>query len=130
MLAERGLLAALREHAASWVGDLTLRLDLPELLPPLDPAVEAAAYRIAVEGLHNAERHSGGSTVTLRINARDGDIEVHVIDDGQGLVAASTGGVGLGSMRERARLVGGTVALEPGETGGLRVRGVLPAGAP
>ena len=129
-LDDRGLLGALREHTDVWAGRLRLRLDLPIELPRLDPRVEAAAYRIALEGLRNAERHSGGTTATLRVGISDGQLVVIVDDDGHGLTVPSPTGVGLGSMRERARLVGGSVRLESAECGGLcRVRGRLPLAA-
>ncbi len=122
----RGLLDALRAYASGWAGTLDVRLDLPERLPVLDPAVETAAYRIAVEGLHNAEKHSGGTTATLRLVVHDERLDLAVTDDGCGLAAPPERGVGLGSMRERARIVGGTLWLEPVGTGGLSVRGRLP----
>lgn len=122
----RGLLDALRKYASGWAGALDVRLDLPERLPVLDPAVETAAYRIAVEGLHNAEKHSGGTTATLRLVVHDGSLDLAVTDDGCGLMAPPERGVGLGSMRERARIVGGTLWLEPAGTKGLSVRGLLP----
>lgn len=124
----RGLLTALHEHTAAWVGRLDVLLDLPAHLPAIPPAVETAAYRIAVEGLHNAERHSGGTTATLRLAVRDGCLDLEVTDDGRGLVVPSGHGVGLGSMRERARIVGGTLRLEPVDAGGLRILGSLPLG--
>jgi two-component system NarL family sensor kinase len=121
-----GLLDALQEHARGWAGNLRLTLSLPELLPPLDATVEAAAYRIAVEGLHNAERHSGGTTVTLAVTECDCQLEVIVADDGRGLRQPPSRGVGLGSMLERARAVGGILRLEPSGAGGLRVHATLP----
>ena len=42
-------------------------LDAPDALPPLPAAVEVAALRIALESLTNAARHSGGSTVRVRL---------------------------------------------------------------
>jgi signal transduction histidine kinase len=125
-----GLLDALREHASGWTGTLQLDLRMPAEVPPLAEAVEVAAYRIAVEGLHNAERHSGGTTATVAVAVRGQDLEVVVEDDGCGLSAPPSRGVGLGSMRERARMAGGILRLEPGMAGGLRVYALLPLAAP
>jgi two-component system NarL family sensor kinase len=127
ILAERGLIAALREHASSWAGRLALELDLPETLPPLDPMAEVAAYRIAVEALHNAERHSGGSTVTLLLRLAEGRLEVEVSDDGAGILPQAATGVGLRSMRERAERLGGSLTVLVGEDGGVTVNGRIPA---
>ncbi|WP_248960660.1 sensor histidine kinase [Sphaerisporangium perillae] len=125
----QGLIAALRQHAASWTGGMNLGLDLPETLPPLDPPVEAAAYRIAVEALHNAQRHSSGSRVTLRLRLTGETLEVRVTDDGTGFPVQAEAGVGLRSMRTRAQQLGGSLVLESGERGGVVVHGLLPARA-
>lgn len=126
----RDLLGALHEHMTGWAGRLAVRLDLPEQLPAIDAAVEAATYRIAVESLHNAERHSGGTTATLRLAVHGGCLDLDVTDDGHGLAAPPERGIGLGSMRERATTVGGTLRLEPVDGGGLRVCSRLPLASP
>jgi signal transduction histidine kinase len=50
---------------------------------------------------------------------------VEIADDGSG-VRAGRGGVGLGSMRERAERLGGQFTIGPGATGGTLVVAVLP----
>ncbi|MFY9578124.1 MAG: ATP-binding protein, partial [Gaiellaceae bacterium] len=91
----------------------------------LPAAVEAAAYRIALEALTNAARHAGARTCTVRIQ-RNGVLELEVLDDGKGLLADRVPGVGLRSMRERAAELGGTFAIGPGPAGGTLVRARLP----
>ncbi|MFG1709512.1 GAF domain-containing sensor histidine kinase [Nonomuraea sp. M3C6] len=125
-LTEHGLIAALREHSSSWAGNLDLRLDLPKTLPPLDPVTEQAAYRIVVEALHNAERHSGGSTVLLRLRHSGGRLEIEVSDDGTGIAPQTQPGLGLQSMRQRAERLGGTLTLAARAAGGVRVNGTIP----
>jgi hypothetical protein len=93
-------------------------------LPPLPAAVEAAAYRIAVEALTNAVRHSGCGRVDVRIRA-DGRLHVEVIDNGQATQTPWPAGVGLTSMRERAAELGGACEAGPVPEGG-RVTAVLP----
>lgn len=122
-----GLLDALREHARAWAGRLRLELVLPDALPPVDATVEVAAYRIAVEALHNAERHSGGTTITLVVISAGRVLDVVIDDDGRGLGGPPSRGVGLGSMSERARGVGGILRLEPSAAGGVRVHATLPS---
>lgn len=121
-----GLLAALHEHARGWMGALDLSLTMPDALPPLDGAVELAAYRIAIEALHNAERHSGGHVVSVLITVVEDGLDLAIEDDGQGFVRPPSEGVGLGSMRERARAVGGGLHLEQSPAGGMLVRARLP----
>ncbi|RZT86066.1 histidine kinase [Pseudonocardia sediminis] len=123
-LDELGLIEALRRHADQLgVGAPTVAVHAPATLPQLPAAVEVAAYRIAVEALTNAVRHSGGERVDLRIEV-DGALEVSVDDDG-GRASGWTPGVGLTSMRERAAELGGSVAAGP-EPGGGRVAARLP----
>ncbi|WP_173099449.1 histidine kinase [Actinomadura verrucosospora] len=124
-LDDLGLAGAVRQRAGQLaVRGVAVTVDVAPL-PPLPAAVEAAAYRIAVEGMANAVRHSGGARVEVRIRA-DGRLRVEVADDGArgGRWAP---GVGLRSMRERAAELGGTCEAGPGPDGG-RVRAVLPLG--
>jgi two-component system NarL family sensor kinase len=126
-LDRHGLLAALRERVRTWDGRLAVTLDLPRELPPLSAPVETAAYRIAVEALHNAARHSGGTRATLCLRVTGDAIEVEVTDDGAGLPAEPRSGVGIRSMRERAERLGGSLSVGSIAGGGARVHGVLPA---
>ena len=96
----------------------------PDEQPVLPAAVETAAYRIAVEGMTNAVRHSGGTTCTVTIETGDREVRVEVSDDGGGLAESRTPGVGLRSMRERAEELGGECAMD--NTGGTGVRARLP----
>jgi len=83
----------------------------------LAPHVEAALYRIAQEALQNVVKHAGASTVLVRVEAVAGGVRLLVSDDGCGFdeaTLAGTGGrhsYGLVGMRERAELVGATIAV-------------------
>jgi signal transduction histidine kinase len=94
-------------------------------LDSLPAGVEVATYRIALEALTNAARHSGSTYCRVRIT-RNGAVEIVVTDDGVGVPATHRAGVGLGSMRERASEVGGTCTIEPGSPTGTVVRARLP----
>ncbi len=95
-------------------------------LPRLAPVVESAAYRIAVEALTNAARHSGATSAKVQLRRAGHDLLLTVTDDGCGLSADAAEGTGLRSMRERADELGGTceMAAEPGR--GTRVDARLP----
>ncbi|HZI97449.1 MAG TPA: GAF domain-containing sensor histidine kinase [Actinomycetales bacterium] len=125
-LDEVGLLAALQDHVRGWAGGLAVELDVPDRLPPLDPVTEATAYRIALEGLRNAERHSGGRRAVVRLAVDDRRLTVEVSDDGVGLDAQAPAGVGLLSMRSRAEQLGGRLEVTAAHARGAVVRGVLP----
>jgi two-component system NarL family sensor kinase len=128
-LDELGLLGALRRHfeATGGTGDGApmVVLDHPDTLPPLPAAVEAAAYRIATEGVVNAVRHARPAHVVVGLAVGDGGLEVTVSDDGDGATTWAPG-VGLTGMRERADEVGGRLEAGPRPEGGGRVRALLP----
>ena len=99
---------------------------------PLPAAVEVAAYRIVLEAVTNAVRHSGARACTVALRRDGGDLLVRVRDDGAGSGRRPPAGVGLFSMRERAEELGGTCTVtsdargtlvEPGCRSGRRTEG-------
>jgi signal transduction histidine kinase len=130
-----GLVGALRERAFTHPS-LVIRLDAPEGLPPLPPAIETAAYYIALEALTNVEKHTIARSCRLRLALTTSDLplytavlEMDIVDDGPGLPAERANGLGLLSMQARAAEVGGTCCLESGPAGGTRVIVHLPCPA-
>ncbi|SFT79244.1 Histidine kinase-, DNA gyrase B-, and HSP90-like ATPase [Geodermatophilus amargosae] len=123
-----GFVAAVQRHAKALAPSVPVRVTA-EPLPPLPPDVETAAYRIAQEALTNVARHSGARCAEVGLRARDGRLEVAVVDDGAGFPAVDAdprpAGVGLASMRTRARAVGGELTVTSGP-GGTRVVAGLP----
>ena len=97
----------------------------------LPAAVDAAAYRIVQESLTNALRHAGpAARATVRLDYRDGALEIEVADDGLGSTALNDSpGHGIAGMRERAAGLGGTLSATAVSGGGFRVRAVLPTRA-
>jgi len=125
-LDELGLDGALRAQAVALLqGRTQLTLEAPKPLPPLPAGVEVAAYRIAQEALTNVVRHAQARHCAVRLSVGDG-LELLVSDDGAGLRPERRAGVGLSSMVERARELGGTCVVEPNEPRGTRVRAWLP----
>jgi signal transduction histidine kinase len=93
----------------------------------LPPTVEATAFRILQEALANARKHAGTTRVEV-VLAREADrFHLDVRDHGVGFAGSSEGrGLGLASMQERARLLGGSCVVEPAPGGGTRVHAQLP----
>jgi signal transduction histidine kinase len=126
-LDDLGLPGALRERAAQLASDsLAIDVDVPADVGPLSAAVEAAVYRIASEALANAARHSGARRAQVTLAVAGGALELRVVDDGAGIDPDATPGVGLGSMRERAEELGGTLAVGERAGGGSEIRARLP----
>ncbi|MCC7235954.1 MAG: sensor histidine kinase [Bryobacterales bacterium] len=95
------------------------------------PAASAIhVFRVLQEALNNVVRHSGSPTAEVRIRRDAGHAILEVEDAGRGLPAAPSGsGVGLAGMRERARLIGGSLDLLSAPLGGTLVRLKLPLAA-
>jgi signal transduction histidine kinase len=129
-LDELGLVGALRTRAAQLSegshSPLKISVEAPEYLPSLPAAVEVAAFRIAQEGLNNVIQHSQASVCRFRISLEQGLLFIEVTDDGIGLQAGHTLGVGLKSMRERAEELGGSCVMELPKGGGTRLAVKLP----
>ena len=71
-------------------------------------------FRVAQEALRNVVRHANASNVEVSLQAKDGGIALAVRDDGAGFGDADAGApasLGLVSMRERVRLVGGKLDI-------------------
>jgi signal transduction histidine kinase len=127
-LDELGLVGAVRSRASTLTGELQIDVSGPAATAGLPAAVETAGYRIAVEAMTNAVRHSGGTRCAVTVAVGDGGIEMTVRDDGRGLDPARTAGVGLRSMQERAAEVGGVFSIRSPAAGGTVVHAWLPLG--
>jgi signal transduction histidine kinase len=122
-----GLVGALRELLEQIRSSgVRFTLDAPEALPPLPAAVEVAAYRIGQEAITNVVRHADAQTCRVRLRLDENGLQVEVRDDGRGLAAKHTSGIGLNSMRERAAELGGWCRVEAGTPGGTQVLAWLP----
>ena len=128
-----GLRHALHHEAARWRGGrVVVRVDTQALdgTAPLPAAVETAAYRIAAEAMCNAVRHATPQTITVDITIQttgNGEmLTLRICDDGNGRTAPRLAGVGLGSMRDRAEELGGTLVITPSPGEGTVVQALLP----
>ncbi|AGZ41098.1 sensor histidine kinase [Actinoplanes friuliensis] len=123
-----GLEQSVRQHAQHLLHSdgrpMAVEVRVPAELPALTAAVEVTAYRIVVEALTNASRHSHGHQATVTLSADEPALVVEIHDDGPGDDAWDPGD-GMTSMRERAEMLGGTLTAGPDTTGG-RVIARLP----
>ena len=88
--------------------------------------VELTAYRIVQESLTNVVRHARARTVWVSVVRKDATLHVAVRDDGTASPSANPGGFGITGMRERARLLGGSLSAGPLPGGGFQVQAELP----
>ena len=129
-LAPQPRLTDLEHLARRAVGPPRVDVQLSGELDDLNPAVEAALYRIAQEAVTNAGRHARGAT-SIGIEVVGHGKEVHLIvrDDGHPVPTAQASlGYGLVGMSERATLLGGTLRAGPSPGRGWTVEAALPKG--
>ncbi|WP_416637302.1 triple tyrosine motif-containing protein [Pseudomonas sp. OHS18] len=100
----------------------------------LQPTVQDAAYRIAVEAIGNALRHGAARSISVTLSYGARHFRLGIEDDGLGIAAdyATAEGRpqrwGVRGMHERAALVGGALSVQAPARGGTRVE--LQIGAP
>jgi len=86
-------------------------------------------FRVLQEALHNVTKHSGVRQAEVQLRVDSGEIHLLVSDLGKGYdVEAALAGKGLGltSMRERVRLVNGTIVIESKPMGGTTIHARVP----
>lgn len=111
-----GLVAALRVECNRVACQEPIRVDFDVRdVPTKVPSnMGICLFRVAQEALRNVVRHSRASKVEVSLQAKDGGITLAVRDDGRGLGESSAykrASLGLASMRERVRLVGGKLDI-------------------
>jgi PAS domain S-box-containing protein len=105
----------------------TVFLDLPDSIPR---DISLCLYRVAQEALNNVVKHSGVKQARLELVGSAGSLVLRVMDSGRGFdwVTGSQTGLGLLSMRERLRLVGGSFAIHSQPSQGTQVVVTVPIG--
>ena len=95
---------------------------------PLPSEVEAVLLRICQESLANVHRHAQANEVKIDLTFEESAVSLTISDNGIGFddSTQTKGAFGLISMRERARSVGGTLALQTGIEEGTIVRVTIP----
>ncbi|MHC4599166.1 MAG: FHA domain-containing protein [Planctomycetota bacterium] len=92
---------------------------------PLD--AQTHLYRIAQEAVTNAVRHGKPSQIEIGLETEGADLALRVTDDGAGIPdpAGEPAGMGLRSMKYRAKMIGASLTLRRGEEGGTIVECVV-----
>ena len=91
--------------------------------------VSLCLYRIAQESLRNIAKHANASRVRLNLSSQANDIILAVQDSGNGFDitgARANGGLGLVSMEERVRPLGGSLLIESEPGTGTKVEVRIP----
>lgn len=129
-----GLRATLADLVASWQARVAERfscsLEFAGDPDSLSPQLTITLYRLVQECLTNAVRHSRARAIAIRCQAEASRVVLSVAESGvpPGTPPDTTGGAGLGGMRERVEAQGGELQIlwQPG--GGMLLTAVMPAG--
>ncbi len=120
----KGLVAALRELATQWTQQTDIVANLrAEGKQTLPLTLEEGLFRVAQEALANVARHSKATLVQIILTTTGETVTLSVADNGQGFDTARSEhpGIGLLSMQERMRTLGGDVEVESTPGKGTRI---------
>jgi PAS domain S-box-containing protein len=132
-LDDLGLVAAIESECRAFFerGGPPVELSADETLDALPRPVQSALYRIVQESLRNILKHSDADEVRIELRRTAEDAQLRIFDNGQGFdrtSADSRGGIGLASMEERARLIGGRFLIRSSAGAGTEVLVTVPSG--
>ena len=107
--------------------NISIHLTIGNLPDQLQPSISLSLYRIAQETVHNIITHSQAKNVKVELGADDTRISLRIIDDGIGFDPShEAGGLGLESMRERVRVMGGFINISSFPSSGTRIEVRVP----
>jgi signal transduction histidine kinase len=136
-LDEAGLGDAIRDYVKGFTkrSGIQVELELSPHVGRMASEIELALFRVVQESLTNIHRHSGSQRAKIRVY-RDSDLTLEISDHGRGVSTRVPSGkeappfdmgVGISSMQERVKLVGGRFDID--STGdGTSVRVTIPLG--
>ncbi len=135
MLEDLGLETAIEVETRAFFerGGAPVELEAGSMPSALSADAKLALYRIVQEGLRNVQKYAEAETVHITL-FQDGDtVVLRIRDDGRGFDRAAKGfrpGLGLASMEERVRLLGGTLRVESSPGKGTLIEVKIPADCP
>ena len=135
VLDRAGLEDAIRDYVKGFIdrSGIQVELELSPRLGRMPRDVEVTLFRVVQESLTNTQRHSGSKRAKVRIH-RGSDFTLEISDQGHGSSAVEPGegeelrfkaGVGISSMQERVRLIGGRLEIDS-TSHGTTVRVAIP----
>lgn len=121
-----GLAAAVEWHTREFTKRTGIEVKLKQNceLPPIEDTLTTGVYRVVQEALTNVARHSEATCVEVALQLNDGELQVEIADNGKGLDQAMLvhpESLGILSMQERARILGGKITITGYPGKGTRV---------
>jgi signal transduction histidine kinase len=132
-LEEEGLVTSVRRVAADLTGIMTIRVQVVGEERRLLPEIGLAGFRVVVEAVDNAYRHSRTEDVEVVLAFLPGRLQIVVADHGEGFDVGATEArlgrtraLGLICMRERVENTGGSFEVRSSLGAGTEVRAIFP----
>jgi signal transduction histidine kinase len=134
LLDDLGLAAAIEAECRAFVerGGPVVETQMDAVPRNISKDLQLGVYRIVQEALRNVQRHSGATEVALSLIASDSEVKLQIQDNGAGFDRGGAGwrpGLGLASMEERARLLGGAFQVRSRKGEGTLIEVTLPIGS-
>ena len=126
-----GLVAGVKGFCEEFSAQHGVEIDFEHKNVPRAVPEDAALclFRVAQEALRNVKRHSGASRAEVHVEFLEGRLHLSVSDRGKGLDSnkpAAERGIGLRSMEERLRGMGGHLEIHSRRSEGTRIEAWLP----
>jgi len=130
-LEQLGLVATIGDLCRELAHDHGLKIEFrhDQMPPAISPDAAVCLYRIAQEGLRNAIKHSGAQQAEVALSGTADAIYLRIIDHGRGFDPGQVqgkSGLGLVSMRERVRPLGGEIAIDSQPSRGTQLHVRVP----
>ena len=126
-----GLVAGLKAFCCEFSDQQGIQVDFANENVPRGIPEDATLciFRIAQEALRNVKRHSDSNRAEVRLEQQDGRLHLSVSDHGRGFDSnkpPAERGIGIHSMEERLRLLGGKLEIQSRPLEGTRIDAWLP----
>jgi signal transduction histidine kinase len=131
MLETLGLVVGLRAFCEEFTDQQEIQVNLTHNDVPSDISKVASLclFRILQEGLRNVKKHSGADRAEVRLEVVGDNLHLSIADWGRGFdttVSSREAGIGIRSMEERLRLLGGNLQIQARPMEGTRIDAWLP----
>jgi signal transduction histidine kinase len=133
MLDHVALPEALRERCEeiNATSGIQMRLEVPDRWLEVKDDIKLCLYRVAQEALRNITKHAHAKTGRISLARVNGDVVMSISDDGLGFKtngAINQRGIGLLSIRERVRMLGGRLEVTSSPNAGTVATVTIPTG--
>lgn len=103
--------ASLSENIQSSTG-IECSFDITDKVESLPLNVKTHLYRILQECTNNTIKHSGATALKVSVTEKNGEFTMIYQDNGSGFSGKQQKGLGILSMKERAKIINGTVSFD------------------